>query len=423
MDGIDAFRHLVSWCMALGMLLGMFKRDVKSAYRRVPIRPDHLQFSGVVWSRQGRLWWSRHLTMPFGAVASVFAWHRLCSMLVAVCRQILYIMVLRFVDDMFGVSRQGLASPGKYISMVAQMMGIPCDEGKSADLMSEMAILGCKVSLNFSRRLIRVVITSDKTARYTQFITRILQDGVLTPSDASRLVGKLGFAVSTAADRQGRAFMKPLYAQIYNPTARMELSPWARASLEWWRVYLTQTGEIWSSVRESRQVVQSWTDAAGDGTIAAVVHCGGKYFYTWAATPTWLIQALIPRANCQIEVLELAAVLLCLGTFGDLLQSRLWLSFNDNDAARGSLNRGTSGAEDMALLVGRFWMTTTKLQTGFFSWRVHTKSNIADGPTRNHWTAIRRLQAQFRPARFPRWVRNFWRPLGLQEDFLSTELI
>ena len=170
-------------------------------------------------------------------------------------------------------------------------------------------------------------------------------------------------------------------------------------------------------------MVQTRTDAAGDGKIATVVHFDGKYFYTVAQTPPWLIEALLPRDNCQIQVLELAAVLLCLGTFPDMLQNSLWLSFNDNDAARGSLNKGTSGAEDMAILIGRFWMTTTRLGTGFCSWRVHTKSNVADGPTRDFWRAIRRLNAEFRPARFPAWVRHFWRPLGLHEDFLVTEPI
>ena len=109
-----------------------------------------------------------------------------------------------------------------------------------------------------------------------------------------------------------------------------------------------------------------------------------------------------------------AAVLLCVRTFSGL-ESSLWLSFNDNDAAGGSLNKGTSGTEDMAILVGRFWMTFTKLQCGFYSWRVHTKNKIADGPTRNSWESVDKLNSTFRRPRFPAWVRTFWTPLGLRK--------
>ena len=106
--------------------------------------------------------------------------------------------------------------------------------------------------------------------------------------------------------------------------------------------------------------------------MAAIVFDRGKFYHTATKTPQWLYKSLLPRENQQIQVLELAAVLLCIGTFPDLLENSLWLSYNDNDAARGSLNKGTSGAEDMAILVGRFWMTTTRLHCGFFSSRVHT---------------------------------------------------
>ena len=111
---------------------------------------------------------------------------------------------------------------------------------------------------------------------------------------------------------------------------------------------------------------------------------------------------------------------MCIGTFPNLLENSLWLPYNDNDAARGSLNKGTPGAEDMAILVGRFWMTTTRLHCGFFSWRVHTKRSMADGPTTNSWESVDKLNSIFRHPRFLAWVRFVW---SLREDFLQTEAI
>ena len=105
--------------------------------------------------------------------------------------------------------------------------------------------------------------------RYSAFIQHILDTDIFTPGDASRMVGKIGFAVSTAADRQGRTLMKIMYAQIYSPMPHLRLSTWARHCLKWWKVYFAQSSDVWCSTREDRKTVISWTDAAGDGYTAA----------------------------------------------------------------------------------------------------------------------------------------------------------
>ena len=63
-----------------------------------------------------------------------------------------------------------------------------------------MMIFGCTVTLNFEKLLINIAITGDKVRRYSAFIQHILDTDISTPGDASRMVGKLEFAVSTAAD-------------------------------------------------------------------------------------------------------------------------------------------------------------------------------------------------------------------------------
>ena len=65
-DGLDAFRVLLVWLMSVGIDPRCFKRDVKSAYRRAPIRPEHHRFSAVIWMVDNSIWWSTHKSMPFG---------------------------------------------------------------------------------------------------------------------------------------------------------------------------------------------------------------------------------------------------------------------------------------------------------------------------------------------------------------------
>ena len=60
-----------------GRLPHMWKRDIKSAFRRLPVLAAHAAFAWIVWLSNGVRCAARHDGMPFGAVSSVVAWHRL----------------------------------------------------------------------------------------------------------------------------------------------------------------------------------------------------------------------------------------------------------------------------------------------------------------------------------------------------------
>ncbi len=49
---------------------------------------------------------SLHHAMPFGATASVVAWHQVGSLLQKVARQILHLPLWRYVDDFFAAERR-----------------------------------------------------------------------------------------------------------------------------------------------------------------------------------------------------------------------------------------------------------------------------------------------------------------------------
>ena len=55
----------------------MWKADVDSAYRRVPVQPSHYEFAGITFKFRGVPLFSLHRTLPFGAVASVHGWDRI----------------------------------------------------------------------------------------------------------------------------------------------------------------------------------------------------------------------------------------------------------------------------------------------------------------------------------------------------------
>ena len=57
--------------------LSMFKSDVDSAFRRVPVAPDHREFGYIAFKYKGRVIVAEHASTPFGSIASVHHWERI----------------------------------------------------------------------------------------------------------------------------------------------------------------------------------------------------------------------------------------------------------------------------------------------------------------------------------------------------------
>jgi len=113
-DTLDAlFKVLALLAESTDVPLQLFKADVDAAFRRIPIAPGHRQFGGVAFVKGGTIFGAKHLSMPFGSVASVHNWDRVGSMLCTFARRLLHIPCLRYVDDYFGPDWAGEAGAAK----------------------------------------------------------------------------------------------------------------------------------------------------------------------------------------------------------------------------------------------------------------------------------------------------------------------
>ena len=131
-----------------------WKRDVQSAYRRVPISPAHHIFTAVVYAHCGQLFWSQHLTMPFGSISACWGFHQCANVIQAVLLWFFAVPVARFIDDFYGAqNKNARQSNGFFVSMVMSLFGFPADEAKSCDLASQMLLLGAKISMAWARSM------------------------------------------------------------------------------------------------------------------------------------------------------------------------------------------------------------------------------------------------------------------------------
>ena len=109
----------------------MWKRDIRNAFRMLPIAPSFHDLCWIVFLHAGSAWTSCHLGMPFGSVSAVYAWHRVGGFVWWLAVHILKVPLARYVDDFFGASRTGITcTGGVVVSIIADLLGFPCDPSK-----------------------------------------------------------------------------------------------------------------------------------------------------------------------------------------------------------------------------------------------------------------------------------------------------
>ena len=168
-----------------------------------------------------------------------------------------------------------------------------------------------------------------------------------------------------------------------------------------------------------------WTDASGEARlIAAAIATPGQVWFCRAYVPDWIWNQLLPRADNQIGVQEALAVLLLVASFEGLLKGSLVTICVDNDGVSYSLLNGSSKSPEVNSFVAYFWLANAKLQLDSVFFRVTSKSNIADGPTRPDkvgCTLLQSLGAIERPALLPGYLVALWFPLA--NDVLAQDHI
>ena len=345
-DTLDVLVALVLRLFDAGHPVHMWKRDVSKAFRRVPVKAEHLEFAGAVWMDHGVLLIAQHKGMPFGTVSAVYAWHRVGHMLRTLVRCLFRAPCARYVDDFFGVDRVGVQlSGGLVLSLLAGLTGFPTDPAKDSNFADTMVVLGALIRADFPERLVTTQVEPTKAAKYGEQLECVLQCGTLAPGEASKLAGRLSFAVTVSGNRVGRAYIKPFFAQANAPLPGCLVSPWLRRAAQWFSQYLRQPPVTARRGRASgRPRVVTWSDAAGASRwVAAVVQVGGRFWWSRLQTPASVWNLLLDRGDNQIGFQELLGVLFVWETFKHMLQGALWLAFVDNDGVLHSLTRGGGG--------------------------------------------------------------------------------
>ena len=379
----------------------LWKADIDAAFRRIPIRADHRKYAQVVLQVGEDVLTAQHLTMMFGSVASVSAWHRVACLLRALARRLLMLPVLTYVDDYLAIDLElsAAGSMQSFARLVRLCLGPSAVANRKLECGNPLVVLGVECSL--CSKGATFWPSADKVRKWIATIVRFLADMRMTGGEASKLSGQLQWATQSTFSKLGRALLRPIIEHIRARSSAV--SPQLALALRWWLEVLEldlRTTRTWSG-NGGRQV-HLFSDARSvPPRLGAVLFMDGQVFYCDAPPPEGVMACFKAREDGQIMGLEILSIALgmfryvhrmvgCvyavvpgISSFADLIRGRNVVIWSDNTGAEAVTRSGAARTFDHCCLVHALWKRFAELQLGIWVERVPTKVNIADDPSRH----------------------------------------
>ena len=195
--------------------------DLKSAYRQVPIREDHLCYSyfSIYNCDRDCAEVYQLVTFPFGATHSVYSFLRLSRSLYALAARALYLLTTNFYDDYILASRPSCVDSARNsMELIFLLTGWQfAKEGKKCTSFDVVCkALGVEFDLSLSgESILRIQNTEQRIQDLKTLINATLDAGSLGKQSALVLRGKLGFADSYLHGRLGALLLKQLSEHAY----------------------------------------------------------------------------------------------------------------------------------------------------------------------------------------------------------------
>ena len=233
----DHLDDLVAFCRTLVLTLGvvpmLFKADIASAFRRIPLLPAHRWAAGIMYMQGCRVLQATHLSCPFGATASVFNWERVGRFLRKIVRKLLHLAMFEYVDDYFAAERPEVAEHAMlcFARVVRAVLGKTAIAADRLLFGPTLEVLGVVVKLSHDRF---TMSPCEKKLRKSLVMMKaaLAEGGVLRRGCASKLAGRLQWSCQFLFHRLGRAMLQPIFAQCHARDQSVGIN--LRLALTWW---------------------------------------------------------------------------------------------------------------------------------------------------------------------------------------------
>ena len=382
--------------------------DMKAAYRQIALHPADVRFAITAVYNPVRDEVSLHemFGQPFGAGHSVPNFCRVAEWVSRCSVRLFHTFSDHFFDDFFCLEPTSTVDSALFcIKALFTELGFRLDVDKSQPPSEVCAILGIMFSTQ-SLSAERRIFLEAKPSRVTNLrntIQQVLKEEHLSAATAASVVGKFGFLCSTLFGKVGRCCAGPLRMRQYSQHRYQGLTPDLKWSLHMMLAFLDHCPSRELFLVDQPPLVL-YTDASDvpdrqpQRLVGAVLFIPETHSLLYSAqeVPQSMVEAWRPRKSYMGQ-LELVAPLWALSLWDSYIRERSILLFVDNDSAAANLVKGYSPQPDSAHLVGSFWVTAAQLKLHVYIDHVESKSNLADGPSRNSFAEVIELGGTWTP--------------------------
>ena len=105
--------------------------------------------------------------------------------------------------------------------------------------------------------------------------------------------------------------------------------------------------------------------------------------------------------------------MLAWGTFQKFIINNFGSAFIGNQSIEHAVLKGSGGSAECISCIGQFWLELAQRSVTFYSYRVESHANVADGPSRKNFLEMEALEAVGVPPHMPSWVLDPWQAAAL----------
>lgn len=355
-------KDILKLVVAAGRHCTIVKRDIKDAFRTIPVAPEDRWMLGFQW--QGVYYMENFL--PFGLSTAPFIFNLFAEAIHWMLQSysIYWQRSEHYLDDFIAVvplDTNLQAMSNEYIRLT-DALGIPRNESKD-EAGTKVTVLGLEVDTD--KFVLRV--PKDKVLRAAATTSAALKHNSMSMLEVQSLAGFLSFCAP--AVQLGWVFMRriwdfaaqfPLNSEVH---LCRRIPSRVRKDLHWWSTLLPQFNGVHFFDTANRSCAYLYTDASGAG-LGGFYHTGdsGRHgdghlaeYDDIAQSNSFSSQLRLeqaqPEAKFDINIHELDAILFGLQKWAPRWQSYCLTVYTDNTTAKTGLWRQTlhSGAANDTL--------------------------------------------------------------------------
>ena len=381
------FDTVVDMVFSLGKSALMAKRDIRSAFRLLPVSPLDFELLGI--HVDGKIF--INLNMPFGASCAPFYFETFSSFIHWLVKDRSNIPFLdHYLDDFIFCGAKGTDDCQTLISTFHQIcgdLGVPINDEKSTAPSTVMVFLGLEIDSDN----MQIRIPYHKRQELEVIIQGVLKKDKITLRDLQSLTGKLCFFAQ--AIRSSRAFLRRFYdamAGVKREFYKIRITHGMREDLRMWLEFLSNFNGIcpmpdfsWSE----NETLKLFTDSAGQSDLGCGCYFDGKWaFFQW---PLHWARLEVMK---DITFLEMVPVLLCMFLWSTELQNKKIILRTDNEALVAILNKQSTKSKRIMRFLRCFVLLCMRYNVIFKAIHISTKLNdIADSISRKQWARLSQL--------------------------------